>query len=70
MMPAEMEVLPLSRTAERTSAVHFLRFELTAPQCDAVKAGAPVVVGCDHAHLAAQLQLPDSTRTSLAADLA
>ncbi len=33
---------------EKTSAVHFLRFELAAPARDAVRAGASVRLGCDH----------------------
>ncbi|NTV88635.1 MAG: DUF3501 family protein, partial [Burkholderiaceae bacterium] len=33
---------------EKTSAVHFVRFELTPAMCAAVKAGAAVKLGCDH----------------------
>jgi hypothetical protein len=36
---------------EKTSAVHFVRFELTPPMCAAVKAGASVKLGCDHTQL-------------------
>ena len=35
---------------EKTSAVHFVRFELTPAMCAAVKAGAMVKMGCDHTH--------------------
>ncbi|MBL8309624.1 MAG: DUF3501 family protein [Burkholderiales bacterium] len=35
-------------TAEKTSAVHFLRFEFTAPMRAALLAGAGVKLGCDH----------------------
>ena len=35
---------------EKTSAVHFVRFELTPSMCAAVKAGAAVKLGCDHTH--------------------
>lgn len=57
-------------TAEKTSSVHFLRFELTPEMCRAVKAGAPVRVGIDHPHYRAETTLPPATRDSLAADLA
>ncbi|PUB74427.1 MAG: DUF3501 domain-containing protein [gamma proteobacterium symbiont of Ctena orbiculata] len=35
-------------TEEKTSAVHFLRFELTQPMIDALKAGAALSAGIDH----------------------
>ena len=35
-------------TDEKTSAVHFLRFEFTAPMRAALLAGAGVKLGCDH----------------------
>ncbi|HLD10423.1 MAG TPA: DUF3501 family protein [Methylophilaceae bacterium] len=35
-------------TAEKTSAVHFLRFELTSDMKRALKAGAQLKIGCDH----------------------
>lgn len=35
--------------AEKTSAVHFLRFELSVEQITALKAGAPLYAGVDHA---------------------
>jgi hypothetical protein len=35
---------------EKTSSVHFLRFELTRAACNAVRAGASVKLGCDHAN--------------------
>jgi Protein of unknown function (DUF3501) len=55
---------------EKTSSVHFLRFELTPETVTAVKAGAPVSVGVDHpAYMAEQAPLPPNVRDSLAADL-
>ena len=33
---------------EKTSAVHFLRFEFAPAARDAVRAGASVRLGCDH----------------------
>lgn len=35
-------------TVEKTSAVHFVRFELNAAMCAAVLVGAAVKLGCDH----------------------
>jgi hypothetical protein len=54
---------------EKTSAVHFLRFELTAPMREAVKAGAGVKLGCDHTHYPAHLAIGPETLASLASDL-
>lgn len=54
---------------EKTSAVHFVRFELTAPMCASVKAGAGVKLGCDHTHYPAHTQISPETLASLAGDL-
>lgn len=54
---------------EKTSAVHFVRFELTAPMRAAVQAGAAVKLGCDHTHYPAHMQVPPETLASLAGDL-
>jgi hypothetical protein len=54
---------------EKTSAVHFVRFELTPPMCAAVKAGAGVKLGCDHTHYPAHTQISPETLASLAGDL-
>ena len=54
---------------EKTSAVHFLRFELTAPMCAAVKAGAGVKIGCDHTHYPAHAPIAPEALASLAGDL-
>jgi hypothetical protein len=56
-------------TEEKTSAVHFLRFELTPPMCAAVKAGAGVKIGCDHTNYPAHVTLNAETLASLAGDL-
>jgi hypothetical protein len=53
---------------EKTSAVHFVRFELTPAMCAAVKAGAAVKLGCDHTHYPAHLNIPAETLASLAGD--
>ena len=54
---------------EKTSAVHFLRFELTPVMCAAVKAGAGVKMGCDHTHYPSHLDIAADTLASLAGDL-
>jgi hypothetical protein len=54
---------------EKTSAVHFVRFELTKPMVQAVKAGAGVKVGCDHRNYPAHVQVAPETLASLAGDL-
>jgi hypothetical protein len=53
----------------KTSAVHFVRFELTPAMCAAVKAGASVKVGCDHTHYPAHVTVKPETLASLASDL-
>ncbi|MDX1373975.1 MAG: DUF3501 family protein [Burkholderiales bacterium] len=56
---------------EKTSSVHFLRFELTDEMCKAVKYGMGLAVGIDHPHYQARLDpLPAEPRAALAADLA
>ncbi|HEY8880892.1 MAG TPA: DUF3501 family protein [Roseateles sp.] len=54
---------------EKTSAVHFVRFELSAAMRQAVKAGAGVKLGCDHTHYPAHVQIAPETLSSLAGDL-
>ncbi|HEY2969356.1 MAG TPA: DUF3501 family protein [Casimicrobiaceae bacterium] len=57
-------------TDVKTSAVHFLRFELTPAMIAALKSGAGLAIGVDHAEYAATLQpVPDATRGALLADL-
>lgn len=56
-------------TDEKTSAVHFVRFELSDPMRAAVKAGAAVLLGCDHTHYPSHRQIPEETLASLAGDL-
>ncbi|MDP1651648.1 MAG: DUF3501 family protein [Rhodocyclaceae bacterium] len=57
-------------TADKTSAVHFLRFELTPEMCRAVKGGAAIRAGIDHRNYQAETTLASAVRDSLAADLA
>ncbi|MCZ4313525.1 DUF3501 family protein [Comamonadaceae bacterium G21597-S1] len=54
---------------EKTSAVHFVRFELTPAMCAAVKAGASVKLGCDHTNYPAHRSMAPETLASLAGDL-
>ena len=54
---------------EKTSAVHFVRFELTPVMCAAVKAGAAVKLGCDHTNYPAHITIAAETLASLAGDL-
>ena len=54
---------------EKTSAVHFVRFEFTPVMCAAIKAGAGVKLGCDHTHYPAHTMIAPETMASLAGDL-
>jgi hypothetical protein len=54
---------------EKTSAVHFLRFELAPAMVAAIKAGAGVKLGCDHTNYPAHVQIAEETLASLAGDL-
>jgi hypothetical protein len=57
--------------AQKTSAVHFLRFELTAAMIGALRAGAPLAAGVDHQHYSHRVSpVPDAVRAALLADLA
>jgi hypothetical protein len=55
---------------QKTSAVHFLRFELTPAMTAAVSSGADVSIGVDHDNYRHEVRpLPKSIRDSLAGDL-
>ena len=54
---------------EKTSAVHFVRFEFSPAQRVAIRAGAAVKIGCDHTHYPAHVMLTPETLASLAGDL-
>jgi hypothetical protein len=64
----------LDRTDEstgKTSAVHFMRFELTPEMAKAVKGGAAVSMGVEHPNYTESLSpIDQATRDSLANDLA
>jgi hypothetical protein len=56
---------------EKTSAVHFVRFELTPDMVASVKRGAAIAVGIDHCAYSHFVDpLPPASRDSLAGDLA
>jgi hypothetical protein len=55
---------------QKTSAVHFLRFELDEAAAQALKEGAGVAIGVDHPRYSAKLEVPPAVRDSLAKDLA
>jgi uncharacterized protein DUF3501 len=56
--------------AEKTSSVHFLRFELTASMVSALKGGAALAAGVDHDRYRHSVDpVPEPVRAALAADL-
>jgi hypothetical protein len=54
---------------EKTSSVHFVRFEFSPTQREAIRAGAAVKLGCDHTNYPAHVQIGAETLASLAGDL-
>lgn len=57
-------------SAEKTSAVHFLRFELSADEASALKQGATLAAGIDHDNYNVEkYPVGDNIRQSLVADL-
>ena len=61
----------LERSDEsKTSSVHFLRFELSGVQVQALKDGATLAAGIDHSNYDVEVRpLPGNVRDSLLADL-
>ena len=58
-------------TAEKTSSVHFVRFELTPAMVAAARQGAAIGMGIDHPEYRHEIAaIPDGVRASLVADLA
>jgi hypothetical protein len=56
---------------EKTSSVHFLRFELTDEMADALRYGMTLAMGIDHPHYQARVEpVPAPVRESLLKDLA
>jgi hypothetical protein len=57
-------------TEEKTSAVHFVRFELTPSMKAALQGGAQMMVGCDHPNYPVHVEeLPQETLAALLLDL-
>jgi len=55
---------------EKTSAVHFLRFELTTAMRQAARGGAAIGIGIDHRNYKYEVRpLPQASRDSLVEDL-
>jgi hypothetical protein len=58
-------------TADKTSAVHFMRFELTPAMVKDAKQGAAIAIGIDHPEYREEIEaLSEAVRSSLVADLA
>ena len=58
-------------TDEKTSSVHFLRFELTDEMADSLKYGMTLGMGIDHPHYRAAIEpVPAPVRDALLKDLA
>ncbi|MBS0365292.1 MAG: DUF3501 family protein [Proteobacteria bacterium] len=62
------EDLPRS-SEDKTAAVHFMRFELTAAMVAALRAGAALGAGIDHPGYRHSVVVPAATRQALLADL-
>ena len=56
-------------TEDKTSAVHFMRFELTPQMIAAAKDGAAIRAGIDHDLYRESVTVPPAVRDSLVADL-
>src|SRR5690349_13925778 len=56
--------------ASKTASVHFLRFEFDPPMIAALKTGAPLAGGIDHARYTAHVAVDPETAAALAADFA
>jgi hypothetical protein len=55
---------------DKTSAVHFLRFELSSSMIEAMKSAAPLCIGVDHKHYTHSLSpRPPKVRDALRRDL-
>lgn len=58
-------------TEEKTSTVHFLRFEFSAEMIAAAKKGAPIAAGIDHVNYNERIDaVPQAVQSALIADFA
>ena len=55
--------------AEKTSSVHFVRFEFPKAAREAIRAGASVKLGCDHTNYPQHVTISADTLARLAGDL-
>jgi len=56
-------------TDEKTSAVHFMRFEFSEGMKDALLSGASLSFGCDHENYLGQVEVSAETQAALSSDL-
>ncbi len=56
-------------TPDKTSSVHFMRFELTPEMCQAVKDGAAIRCGIDHPEYQQEVEVSAVVRDSLSQDI-
>jgi hypothetical protein len=54
---------------EKTSSVHFLRFELDEKMREKLHRGAALAIGVEHPHYRASVTVPEEVRAALMADL-
>ena len=55
-------------TADKTSAVHFLRFEFTPAAIAALREGAALAIGIEDPRMPVHVDVPEATRDALLAD--
>lgn len=56
-------------TADKTSAVHFMRFELSDAMVRDARGGVKISMGVDHESCQTEIVVPENARTSLVRDL-
>ena len=57
-------------TEDKTSSVHFMRFELSDDMIQGLKGGIGLAMGVDHDNLQVTVTVPDNVRAALVDDLA
>ncbi len=55
-------------TEDKTSSVHFMRFEFTPEMIEKLRAGAPLRIGIDHPRYQAETEITGETREALLKD--
>ncbi|MDC6484512.1 DUF3501 family protein [Methylophilaceae bacterium] len=56
-------------TEDKTSAVHFMRFELTKDMITNIKVGLPIIFGIDHNFYKTEIIVPSKVQRALIVDL-